>query len=108
MSEGLTPAFAQLSKAQARWLATARTGNLATADAGDGPHVIPVCFVFDGQAIYSVLDQKPKRVVPARLRRVRNIRSNPGRPWLSITMTRTGAAWDTFWSPAGRSAFGGR
>ena len=69
--------MAQLSTAQARWLATARTGHLATADAGEGPHVIPVCYAFDGRAIFSVLDQKPKRVAPARLRRVRNIMANP-------------------------------
>ena len=58
-------------------LAFARIGHLATADATGAPHVIPVCFAFNGQAIYSLLDQKPKRTPVARLRRVRNILANP-------------------------------
>jgi len=39
--------------------------------------VIPVCFAFDGAAIYVVIDEKPKRTAPLRLRRVRNIVANP-------------------------------
>ena len=41
------------------------------------PHVIPVCFVFDGEAIYTVLDAKPKSTPLRQLRRVRNILANP-------------------------------
>lgn len=67
----------ELSAAQANMLAAARTGHLATADAAGVPHVIPVCYAFDGRAIYSVLDRKPKRAGLTRLRRVRNIQSNP-------------------------------
>jgi PPOX class probable F420-dependent enzyme len=52
-------------------------GHLATADAHGAPHVIPVCYAFDGRAVYSVLDQKPKRTSVTRLRRVRNIQVNP-------------------------------
>ena len=50
---------------------------MATADAKGQPHVIPVCYVFDGQAIYSVLDAKPKSTPLRQLRRVRNILANP-------------------------------
>lgn len=50
---------------------------MATADAYGAPHVIPVCYVFDGRFVYSVLDQKPKSVSLIRLRRVRNIQDNP-------------------------------
>jgi PPOX class probable F420-dependent enzyme len=67
----------QLSPSQAQLLATSPIGRLATADAAGAPHVIPVCYAFDGQVIYSVLDQKPKRASFARLRRVRNIQANP-------------------------------
>ena len=67
----------QLSEARARWLATAPIARLATADAAGAPHVIPVCYAFDGRAIFSVLDQKPKRAALTRLRRVRNILANP-------------------------------
>ena len=66
-----------LTDSQARFLADARVARLATADANGQPQVIPVCFVYDGEAIYVVLDQKPKSVELTRLRRVRNIIANP-------------------------------
>ena len=66
-----------LTESQARFLVAARVGRLATADSDGRPHVIPVCFAFDGEVIYIVLDQKPKSVELTRLRRVRNILSNP-------------------------------
>lgn len=66
-----------LTESQARFLAEARVARLATADADGQPQVIPVCFTFDGEAIYVVLDQKPKSVELNRLRRVRNILANP-------------------------------
>jgi len=67
----------QLSAADDRFLRSARTGHLATANAMGQPHVIPVCFVFDGEAIYTVLDAKPKSTPLRQLRRVRNILANP-------------------------------
>ena len=50
---------------------------LATADAHGSPHVVPVCYAFDGRHIYSAIDLKPKRVSARRLKRVRNILANP-------------------------------
>ncbi len=67
----------QLSEDQTRWLTRAPVGHLATAGATGAPHVIPVCYAFDGHVIYSVLDQKPKSVALAGLRRVKNIQANP-------------------------------
>ena len=67
----------QLSEARARWFAAAPIGHLATADVSGAPHVIPVCYAFDGRAVFSVLDQKPKSTELMRLRRVRNIQANP-------------------------------
>ena len=55
----------------------ARVARLATADSSGAPHLIPICFTYDGAAFYSVLDQKPKRTSVTRLRRVRNILENP-------------------------------
>lgn len=55
----------------------ARVARLATADRAGAPHVIPICFAFDGRRIYSPIDEKPKRLAPQRLRRVRNILANP-------------------------------
>ena len=54
-----------------------RVARLATADAAGKPLVVPVCFVCSKGNIYSVVDEKPKRVAAARLRRLRNIEANP-------------------------------
>ena len=54
-----------------------RVAHLATADARGKPLVVPVCFACGKDCIYSVLDEKPKRVTVSRLRRVRNILANP-------------------------------
>src|SRR6267378_6438730 len=54
-----------------------RVARLATADAVGRPAVIPICYVFDGTSFYSAIDQKPKRVGPKELQRIRNIRVNP-------------------------------
>jgi PPOX class probable F420-dependent enzyme len=56
-------------------LREARVGRLATADAAGRPLVVPVCFIFDGVALYSAVDDKPKRT--RNLRRLRNVADNP-------------------------------
>ena len=58
-------------------LYTHRIGHLATADGQGGPHMVPVCFAYDGQAIYSAIDHKPKRRTGYAMKRVRNILANP-------------------------------
>jgi len=55
----------------------ARVAKLATLDARLGPHIVPVCFAYDGKVFYTAIDQKPKRVTPERLARLRNIRAVP-------------------------------
>ena len=60
-----------------RFVKSARVARLASAAPDGRPHVIPVCFeVMDG-SVYIGLDAKPKSVDALRLRRVRNIVSNP-------------------------------
>ena len=54
-----------------------RVARLATRDAEGRPHVVPVCYAYDGKAFYTPLDQKPKRKAGGKLARVRNIRANP-------------------------------
>jgi len=58
--------------------------------------VIPVCFALggdlvQGDVIYSVLDQKPKRTSLIRLRRVRNILANPQ---VALVVDHYEEAWD--------------
>jgi PPOX class probable F420-dependent enzyme len=59
-----------------RRIARARVGHLATTD-GTKPAVVPVCFVLLGDTAYQAIDAKPKSVAPRRLRRVKNILTNP-------------------------------
>jgi PPOX class probable F420-dependent enzyme len=59
------------------FVAGARVGRLATSTTDGRPHVIPVCFELLGEDIYIGLDAKPKSVDLLKLRRVRNITSNP-------------------------------
>ena len=52
---------------------TQRVARLATADVNGHPHIVPVCYAFDGIHFYIPLDEKPKTVDESKLRRVRNI-----------------------------------
>nr|MDQ6919470.1 TIGR03668 family PPOX class F420-dependent oxidoreductase [Candidatus Dormibacteraeota bacterium] len=56
-------------------LAEARLGRLATVDPAGDPHVVPVCFVLDGEVVYWAVDHKPKG--GRRLRRLANIEAHP-------------------------------
>ena len=54
-----------------------RVARFASVDAAGQPAVVPICYAVGGDIIYSPVDEKPKRVAPADLKRVRNIRANP-------------------------------
>ena len=54
-----------------------RVGHLATADRMASPHVVPVCYALADRALYVTIDDKPKRLPDARLKRLRNIAENP-------------------------------
>ncbi len=62
-----------LTEAEIVFAKTQRVARLATADADGHPHLVPVCYAFDGTRFYIPLDEKPKRVDESKLRRVRNI-----------------------------------
>src|SRR3712207_9424460 len=66
-----------LSPEQAAFLVRQRVARLATADAAGEPHAVPVCFAYSPGAIFIALDEKPKHVPLARLKRVRNVLENP-------------------------------
>jgi PPOX class probable F420-dependent enzyme len=58
-------------------LAEARVGRLGLLDDNDHPRVLPVTFaVFEG-ALYSAIDEKPKRRSGAELARLRFLRRRP-------------------------------
>lgn len=61
----------------AGFISSARVGRLATADSSGQPMVVPICYAFDGTALYSAVDAKPKQAPPEGLKRIRNLRENP-------------------------------
>ena len=83
-----------LTEAEALFIQQQRVARLATADAEGHPHVVPVCYAFDGARFYIPLDEKPKRVAAVQLKRVRNIEA---RPEVSLVIDR----YDDDWSQLG-------
>jgi PPOX class probable F420-dependent enzyme len=75
-----------------RRFAEARVARLATANPGGRPHVVPICFVLDGDRLYSAVDHKPKRRVD--LRRLDNLRANPA---ASVLVDHYDEDWDRLW-----------
>jgi PPOX class probable F420-dependent enzyme len=67
----------KISRAVQKKLKEARVARLATMDGENRPHVVPVCFAFDGKLFYTAVDRKPKRVTRERLARLRNIAAVP-------------------------------
>jgi PPOX class probable F420-dependent enzyme len=65
-----------LSRNIRTFIRTARVAHLATADSAGQPLVIPICFAFDGKEFFSPIDEKPKRISPQKLKRLRNIEEN--------------------------------
>jgi PPOX class probable F420-dependent enzyme len=71
-------------------LRDARVGHLGLLDDRDRPRVLPVTFaIFEG-ALWSAVDQKPKRVSPADLARVRYLGR---RPEAALTVDRYDEDW---------------
>ena len=66
-----------LTDDQRRFLDGQRVARLATADSRGRPHVIPICFVAEGNTVYFTVDEKPKRQSRAPLKRIANMRENP-------------------------------
>ncbi len=67
----------KVSGAVQKILKKARVARLATLDGKNRPHIVPICFVYDGKLFYTAIDRKPKRVKRERLARLRNILAVP-------------------------------
>jgi PPOX class probable F420-dependent enzyme len=65
-----------LSEEARLFMAGHRVARLATTASDGAPHLIPLCYALVGDAIYFVIDEKPKRTHHG-LARLRNIRANP-------------------------------
>lgn len=84
-----------------RFVAAARVARMATVDEHGMPTVLPICFWLDGERLYQVMDEKPKRVGGAALKRVRNLRANPS---MAVLVDH----WDEDWSRLGWVLLRGR
>ncbi len=81
---------AAFTEAELAFLSRMRVARMATADTGGQPHVVPIVFATDGHALYTPLDEKPKRVAPRELKRARNLLDNPQ---LAIVVDRFDEDW---------------
>ena len=73
-----------------RFVAMARVARMATVDEAGMPTVLPICFWLDGKRLYQIIDEKPKRVDGADLKRVRNLRANPS---MAVVVDRWAEDW---------------
>ena len=73
-------------------LAEARVAHLATVGPGGRPHVVPITFVLDGDAMYFAVDAKPKRTTD--LQRLRNIAANPA---VAVLVDYYDEDWNRLW-----------
>ena len=75
-----------------RRIGQARVGRLATTNAAGQPHIVPVCFVLEGDEIVTAVDRKPKSTFD--LKRVANVRANPR---VSMIVDQYDEDWDQLW-----------
>jgi len=69
---------------------SSRVARLASVDPKGQPLVVPVCYAYTNNCIYTPVDKKPKKVQEGDLKRLKNIRSNPE---VSILLDRYGEDW---------------
>lgn len=75
-----------------RRVTEARVARLATADGSGEPHLVPIVFALDGDAIHTCVDDKPKTT--RRLRRLADIAANPR---VSVLVDHYSDDWSQLW-----------
>src|SRR5215472_652973 len=75
-----------------RRVTDARVARLATVRPGGGPHLVPFCYVLDGDTVYSAVDRKPKRTLD--LRRLVNAAAEPR---VSVLVDHYEDDWSRLW-----------
>ena len=75
-----------------RRLSEARVAHVATVGPGGRPHIVPITFALDADAIYFAVDSKPKRTTDPR--RLRNIAANPA---VAVLVDHYEDNWDLLW-----------
>lgn len=84
----------KISRLVQKLLKEARVARLATLDARRRPHIVPVCFAYNGKLFYTAVDKKPKRVPPERLARLQNIRAVPS---VALLIDKYHEDWTQIW-----------
>lgn len=79
------------SEAQAHF-GEARVARLASVRPDGAPHVVPVIFALDGDMLWLVVDEKPKRT--RELQRLTNVRAEPR---VSLLVDRYDENWQQLW-----------
>ncbi len=75
-----------------RRVTEAAVGHLATVSIDDRPHVVPCCFVLEGDTVYSAVDAKPKTTLA--LRRLANLAAHPS---ATLLVDHYDDDWSTLW-----------
>ena len=73
-------------------LSGARSATLGTTDSAGRAHLVPIVFAYRDGLVYTAIDAKPKTTL--RLRRIRNIESNPH---VSVLVDHYEDDWDRLW-----------
>lgn len=73
-------------------LAGARSATLGTVDEHGRPHLVPIVFAHEDRRLYTAVDLKPKSTL--RLKRLRNIESNPN---VSVLVDHYEDDWSRLW-----------
>ena len=76
-SRRMMPASPLISDPVRAKLDAAQVARLGTVDSDQEPHLVPICFAFDGSVFYTAIDRKPKRVQADQLARLKNINTSP-------------------------------
>jgi PPOX class probable F420-dependent enzyme len=72
----------------------ARVARLATLDKNRAPHMVPICFIYDGSFFYTAIDRKPKSVAPTQLARLKNISIAPQ---VALLIDEYNEDWSRLW-----------
>ena len=73
--------------------ASARVARLATVTAAGTPHVVPCCFVIEGDRLYTAVDDIKKKTTRS-LRRLENVAAHPE---VAVLVDHYAEDWDELW-----------
>jgi len=82
----------EIPEAVREFLCQGRVARLATRRKDGAPTLVPICYAFDGNRLYTPLDEKPKTVPYEGLARVRNVLADPR---VCVLVDRYGEDWST-------------